>query len=102
MIAPARLTRLLATNTILFVPTTIHIPAPLLERVDTRAKALGISRNRLIQEALEEKVGARDVWSPEFVQMLANPISAAVGKAFEDSLAVVRSRRSSSKGPPTL
>ena len=96
------LTRLLATNTILFVPTTIHIPAPLLERVDTRAKALGISRNRLIQEALEEKVGARDVWSPEFVQMLANPISAAVGKAFEDSLAVVRSRRSSRKGPPTL
>jgi hypothetical protein len=84
------------------VPTTIHIPAPLLERVDTRAKALGISRNRLIQEALEEKVGARDVWSPELVQMLANPISADAGKELEDSLAVVRSRRSSRKGPPKL
>ena len=71
------------------MPTTIHIPAPLLERVDTRAKALGISRNRLIQEALEEKVGARDVWSPELVQMLANPMSADAGKVLEDSLAVV-------------
>jgi predicted nucleic acid-binding protein len=58
--------------------------------VDTRAKALGVSRNRLIQDALEEKVGARDVWSPELVQMLANPISAGAGKDLEDSLAVVR------------
>jgi hypothetical protein len=84
------------------VPTTIHIPAPLLERVDTRAKALGISRNRLIQEALEEKVGARDAWSPALVQVLANPVSAPAGKELEDSLAVVRSRRSSRKRPPKL
>ena len=89
-------------NINIFVPTTIHIPDALLERVDTRAKTLGISRNRLILEALEEKVGARDVWSPELVQMLANPISADAGKELEDSLAVVRSRRSSRKGPPKL
>jgi hypothetical protein len=92
-------TRLLASNTILTVPTKIHIPAPLLERVDTRAKALGIRRNRLIQEALEEKVGARDVWSPELVQMLANPVSADAGKELEGSLAVVRRRRSSPRRP---
>jgi hypothetical protein len=41
-----------------------------IERVDTRAKTLGISRNRLILEALEEKVGARDEWAPELVHML--------------------------------
>jgi predicted transcriptional regulator len=87
------------------VPTTIHIPAPLLERVDTRARALGISRNRLIQEALEEKVGARDVWSPELVQMLANPVSNDAGRELEGSLAVVRQRRSSRSSrrrPPKL
>jgi predicted transcriptional regulator len=83
------------------MPTTIHIPDPLLERVDTRAKTLGISRNRLILEALEEKVGARDVWAPELVKMLANPISAGAGKELEDSLDVVRSRRTR-KGPPKL
>jgi metal-responsive CopG/Arc/MetJ family transcriptional regulator len=82
--------------------TTIHIPDPLLERVDTRAKALGISRNRLIIEALEEKVGARDEWAPELVQMLGAPVSSTAGKELEESLAVVRSRRSSRKGPPRL
>jgi metal-responsive CopG/Arc/MetJ family transcriptional regulator len=84
------------------MPTTIHIPVTLLERVDTRAKTLGISRNRLILEALEEKVGARDEWSPELVQMLTNPVSPAAGKALEESLAVVRNRRRSRKGPPKL
>jgi predicted transcriptional regulator len=84
------------------VPTTIHIPDALLERVDTRAKTLGISRNRLILEALEEKVGARDEWAPELVAMLADPVASAAGKELEESLAVVRSRRSSRKGPPKL
>jgi metal-responsive CopG/Arc/MetJ family transcriptional regulator len=84
------------------VPTTIHIPDALLERVDTRAKTLGISRNRLIMEALEEKVGARDEWAPELVHMLADPVASAAGKELEESLAVVRSRRSSRKGPPKL
>ena len=84
------------------MPTTIHIPDALLERVDTRAKTLGISRNRLILEALEEKVGARDEWTPELVQMLGHPAPPAAGKELEESLAVVRSRRSSRRGPPKL
>jgi len=86
----------------IFMPTTIHIPDPLLERVDTRAKTLGISRNRLILEALEEKVGARDEWAPELVQMLAEPLSSAAGRELEESLAAVRGRRSSRKRPPKL
>jgi predicted transcriptional regulator len=84
------------------VATTIHIPDPLLERVDTRAKTLGISRNRLILEALEEKVGARDEWTPELVHMLAEPVSSTAGKELEDSLAVVRRRRSNRKKMPKL
>jgi predicted transcriptional regulator len=84
------------------VPTTIHIPDPLLERVDARAKTLGISRNRLILEALEEKVGARDVWAPELVEMLSKAVSSAAGEELEDSLAIVRRRRSSRKSPPKL
>ena len=84
------------------MPTTIHIPDPLLERVDTRAKTLGISRNRLILEALEEKVGARDEWAPELVHMLARPLSSTAAKELEESLAVVRRRRSSPKSPPKL
>lgn len=92
----------LPSNTNVFMPTTIHIPDALLEQVDTRAKTLGISRNRLILEALEEKVGARDEWAPELAAMLAAPVASAAGKELEDSLAVVRSRRSSRRGPPKL
>ncbi|MGH9199830.1 MAG: ribbon-helix-helix protein, CopG family [Vicinamibacterales bacterium] len=33
------------------MPTTVHIPDPLLKSVDRRAKALGISRNRLVVRA---------------------------------------------------
>ncbi len=89
-----------ATNIDVFVATTIHIPDPLLQRVDTRAKTLGISRNRLIVEALEEKVGARDEWAPELVHMLAEPIPSGAGKELEGSLAIVRRRRSSRNSPP--
>lgn len=80
------------------MPPTVHIPEGLLERVDRRAKALGISRNRLIVEALEDKIGARDEWAPELVRMLAQPISSSAGEELEDSLAVVRNQRSTRKG----
>jgi predicted DNA-binding protein len=89
-------------NTVLSVPTTIHIPDLLLERVDTCAKTLGISRARLILEALEEKVGMRADWAPELVQMLRQPLSSALGKELERSLAKVRRRRASRKAPPTV
>ena len=52
------------------MPTTVHIPAPLLKSVDRRAKALGLSRNRLIVKALERAVSERGEWAPEFLDRL--------------------------------
>ena len=52
------------------MPTTVHIPDPLLKSVDRRAKALGISRNRLVVRALEQAVSVRSGWAPEFLQRL--------------------------------
>jgi predicted transcriptional regulator len=52
------------------MPTTVHIPDTLLESVDRRAKALGISRNRLIVRALEEAVSRSPRWTPEFLERL--------------------------------
>ncbi|HXG54309.1 MAG TPA: ribbon-helix-helix protein, CopG family [Vicinamibacterales bacterium] len=54
------------------MPTTVHIPDPLLKSVDRRAKALGISRNRLVVRALEHAVNVRSDWAPEFLQRLRN------------------------------
>ncbi len=80
-------------NTILFMPTTIHVPPHLLERVDTRARALGVSRNRFIVEALEQRLGTRNVWPAELVSMLEHPVSARAADELERSMAVVRRQR---------
>ena len=52
------------------MPTTVHIPDPLLKSVDRRANALGISRNRLVIRALKGAVSVRSGWAPEFLQRL--------------------------------
>ena len=52
------------------MPTTVHIPAALLKSVDRRAKALGVSRNRLIVKALERAMSERVAWAPEFLDKL--------------------------------
>jgi len=80
------------------VATTVHIPAPLLASVDRRAKALGISRNRLVVRALEQVVAARAGWAPEFLTRLRDvdrETSAAVDELLS---AVTHARRS--KAPP--
>ncbi len=78
----------------IFMPTTVHIPDPLLKSVDRRAKALGISRNRLVVRALEQAVSVRSGWAPEFLQRLRHvdrDTSAAVDELL---IAVTQARRS--------
>lgn len=63
----------------IFMPTTVHVPPALLKSVDRRAKALGLSRNRLIVRALERAVDDRSGWAPEFLRQLRSPGPAASG-----------------------
>ena len=77
------------------MPTTVHIPERLLQSVDRRARALGVSRNRLIVRALEQAVGEPSTWSPDFLERLRRvddeDTLAAVDELVE---AVKRARRS--------
>lgn len=82
------------------MPTTVHIPAALLKSVDRRAKALGVSRNRLIIRALEQAISEPSGWSPEFLARLRNAPPGAPEAVDELLAAVKRARRS--KGPPLL
>ncbi len=76
------------------MPTTVHIPDPLLKSVDRRAKALGISRNRLVVRALEQAVSVRAGWSAEFLQRLRN-VDRETSSAVDELLtAVTEARRS--------
>jgi hypothetical protein len=82
------------------MPTTVHIPEPLLKSVDRRAKALGISRNRLVVQALQQVVSEPTGWSPDFLQRLRD-VDPETTAAVDDMLtSVVEARRS--KAPRAL
>ncbi len=76
------------------MPTTVHIPDPLLKSVDRRAKALGISRNRLVVRALEQAVTVRSGWAPEFLKRLRDVDRETSAAADELLDAVTQARRS--------
>ena len=85
---------------VIFMPTTVHVPPALLKSVDRRAKALGVSRNRLIVRALEHAVSGHSAWAPEFLQRLRTVdriVIEAVDDLVEDVTSARRSRR-----PPVL
>ncbi len=74
--------------------TSIHIPKPLLEAVDRKARTLKISRNRLIVRALEKELTAGADWSPGFFEKLraAGPETAA---AVDEMLVAIHQARTS-------
>jgi len=76
------------------MPTTVHIPATLLKSVDRRAKALGVSRNRLIVRALERAVSERAAWAPEFLEKLRK-VDDETAAAVDDLLTDVKQARRS-------
>ena len=78
------------------MPTTVHVPPALLKSVDRRAKALGLSRNRLIVRALEREVSNRSGWAPEFLHKLhiVDPVVAeSVDQLLDDVTSARRSKR---------
>lgn len=80
--------------------TSIHIPKPLLEAVDRKARALKISRNRLIVRALERELTAGAGWSPGFFERLGS-VASETAEAVDELLVSVLQARTS-KPPRNL
>jgi predicted transcriptional regulator len=82
------------------VATSVHIPKALLEAVDRRAKALNVSRNKLIIQALEREVTGGADWPAGFFERLekADP---ELAKAVDEMSEAITARRKS-KGPMKL
>jgi metal-responsive CopG/Arc/MetJ family transcriptional regulator len=74
--------------------TSVHIPKPLLEAVDRKARALRISRNRLIVRALERELTAASDWSPGFFEQLS-AVAPETVEAVDELLTSVRQARTS-------
>jgi len=79
--------------------TSVHIPPPLLKAVDRHARALKISRNRFVVQALENAVNGDRAWPPGFFDQFrrADPeLKAAVDEMY---VGIVANRRSKRKAP---
>ena len=80
--------------------TTVHLPKPLLEAASRRARALRISRNRLIMLALQRELSGAADWSPAFMERL-RAVDAETEQDVDELLDRVKTARRS-KTPPRL
>jgi metal-responsive CopG/Arc/MetJ family transcriptional regulator len=74
--------------------TSVHIPKQILEAVDRKARALKMSRNRLILRALERELAPGSDWSPGFFERLS-AVTPETATAVDELLASVRQARTS-------
>jgi predicted transcriptional regulator len=80
--------------------TTIHVPPALLAAVDAQAKERGLSRNRLILQALEKLV-EQGCWEPSFLAKLGEAVNSEEAGELDAMMGDVVRRRTR-KAAPTL
>jgi hypothetical protein len=80
------------------MPTTVHIPDELLAKVDARARAMKVARNRYIVEALRKALSEQAEWSPAFLEKLDGLKPSPGVDALEKAIRSNRTR----KAPPQL
>lgn len=78
--------------------TSIRLPEDLVEALDRRAAALGVTRSRLIVEAVEQALEERSAWSPRFLKAIGTP-RPELDEAVDEMMEAVRERRSRSRAP---
>ena len=81
--------------------TTVHLPPDPFERLDARAAALEVSRNRLIVETLSAALDDDGDWSPEFLAVLHQPLTPE-SVALLDEMGVAIQRGRTRKAPVDL
>lgn len=85
------------------MPTTVHLPAELLKRVDRRASKLGLSRNRYIRGTLERAVRQDTEWSPSFLTTLERAAAdVELQQGVAEMMSAIAARRASKVRPPRL
>ena len=77
--------------------TTVHIPDELLDKLDERAQAMKMTRNRYIVEALRKALRDESAWSPMFLESLDHLQPVAGTRDLEKAIAARRSRKRAPK-----
>jgi metal-responsive CopG/Arc/MetJ family transcriptional regulator len=83
------------------MPTTVHLPLDLLERVDKRARSLKVSRNQFVRRALDHLLMHETEWSDQFLRALEEAANDEEAHLGVDEMLRAIARRSR-KEPPKL
>ncbi len=78
--------------------TSIRLPDDLVEALDERAAALGVTRSQLIIQAVERALEDRSAWSPGFLKAIGTP-HAELEEAVDEMMEAIRQQRSRSESP---
>lgn len=78
--------------------TSIRLPDDLIEALDERAAALGVTRSQLIIQAVEQALEDRSAWSPGFLKAIGTP-RPELEEAVDEMMEAIRERRSRSEAP---
>jgi len=80
--------------------TTVHLPADVLKALDKRARVLGVSRNKLIVNAIKRDLGLAEAngWPPGFFESFGG-MDDETKRTFDETMADVAKSRRSKKHP---
>ncbi len=78
--------------------TSIRLPDDLIEALDERAAALGVTRSQLIVEAVERALEDRSAWSPGFLKAIGTRRT-DLEETVDEMMEAIRQRRSRGKAP---
>jgi hypothetical protein len=78
--------------------TSVRLPAGLLDALDRRAEALGLTRSQLIVQAVEQALEEYSAWSPKFLKVIGTP-RPELEEAVDGMMEAIRARRSRKEAP---
>ena len=78
--------------------TSVRLPDDLIEALDRRAEAFGLTRSQLIVRAVEKAIAESSEWSPKFLDAIGAP-RPALDAAVDELMDAITSRRSRSEAP---
>jgi predicted transcriptional regulator len=78
--------------------TSIRLPDDLVEALDERAAALGVTRSQLIIQAVERALEDRSEWSPGFLKAIGTP-RPELDEPVDELMEAIREHRSRSDAP---
>jgi predicted transcriptional regulator len=86
------------TNRMPKTTTSVRLPDDLIEALDRRAEALGVTRSQLIIRAVEKAIADSTEWSPKFLDAIGSPRE-ELGAVVDELMGTIARRRSRSEAP---